>query len=242
MTAPAAGPAVPAGAALESGEVHVWTIDLDGVAVAEDVIAAHLSPEELARGAGFRLAVHRRRFLISHAFLRSVLGDYLDRHPAALRFGRAAQGKPLLIGEDGWAPHFSLSHSGSLAACAVAHQPVGVDLELDQPIAEEAGVAARIFSRDRQARWSAEPAPGRAVSLLVGWTQFEALAKAQGGGLVSPPEPIGLDGGMHSWRLVLDRGRWSVMTLRAIGGSVLSVAIAGGPARLSVRDWPWRPV
>lgn len=232
-----------ADAALEAGEVHVWTLDLDGVTASEERLAAHLSRDELVRAAGFRLELHRRRFLISHAFMRSVLGDYVGRQPASLEFGRAAHGKPLLLGEDGrWTPHFSLSHSGSMAACAVARQPVGVDFEREQAIPEEAGIAARIFSSDRQSRWAAEPAPSRAVSLLVGWTEFEALAKAQGGGLVSPPDPIDLDGGLNSWRPVLDRGRWSVIAFQTTGGSVLSVAIAGGPGRLSVRDWPWTPV
>ena len=41
-------------------------------------------------------------------------------------------GKPFLRG----GPHFSLSHSGDVAMCAVAACPVGCDVELDVPLDE----------------------------------------------------------------------------------------------------------
>ena len=216
----------------------MWTLDVDAVTAANDALALQLSRDELARAGGFMLDVHRRRFLASHAFLRSVLGDYLGRPPAALDFGRTASGKPVLSGDAGARLHFSLSHSGSSAACAVAREPVGVDIEREQAIPEEAGVAARIFTPGRLTRWRAEPPERRTRSLLMGWTRFEALAKAQGGGLAHPPEPIDLDGEPDDWQTIDDRsGRWSVIALRPAGGIVLSVAVPRGPARLSVRHW-----
>lgn len=226
------------GAFPASGDVHVWTADLDAVTAPDEALAAHLSREELARAGSFVFRAHRRHYLVSHAFLRSVLGDCLGRRPAAIEVGRTARGKPLLTGGPDAALHFSLSHSGPVAACAVARESVGVDIEREQVIPEAAGIAARIFTAERLARWSAEPEPGRVLSLLVGWTQFEALAKAQGGGLVSPPAPIDFDGGTGRWQPVSDRGEhWSVTAVQPAEGTVLSVAIAGGPARLSVREW-----
>src|SRR5512132_1889057 len=158
-----------------SGDVHVWTADLDAVAAPDHALAAHLSREELARADSFVFGAHRRRYLVSHAFLRTVLGDCLGRPPAAIEVGRTAHGKPVLAGGPDAALHFSLSHSGPIAACAVARQAVGVDVEREQVIPEAAGIAARIFTAERLARWSAESEPGRMLSLLVGWTQFEAL-------------------------------------------------------------------
>jgi 4'-phosphopantetheinyl transferase len=239
VTALSLEPGTSAGSTLDPGAVHVSFIELDAVRCADDLLAAHLSSDELARAAGFRLALHRRRFLVAHAFLRSVLGDCLGRPPAALQFARGVHGKPLLTGLGGLVPHFSLSHSGSMAACAVADEPVGVDLECAQPISEETAIATRIFSPRRQAEWAAEPALRRAATLLVGWTQFEALAKAQGGGLVAPPRPIDLDAEMNRWQPVADRGRWSVIALEPATGSVMSVAVAGTPARLSVARAAW---
>jgi 4'-phosphopantetheinyl transferase len=220
------------------GVVHLWTADLDAVAAPDDALAAHLSQEELLRADSFVFRAHRRRYLVSHAFLRSVLGDCLGRRPAAIEVGRTAHGKPVLAAGPDAALHFSLSHSGPVAACAVAREAVGVDIERERAIPEAAEVASRIFTAERLARWSAGPEPDRVLSLLVGWTQFEALAKAQGGGLVSPPAPIDLDGCTDRWQPVRDRGeRWSVTAVRPAEGTVLSVAIAGGPARLSMREW-----
>lgn len=238
MTAPAAVSGAPAGASLDAGQVDVWTLDLDAVTATDDALALHLSDEERARAAGFVLGVHRRRFLASHVFLRSVLGDCLGLPPAALEFGRTALGKPVLDGGAGARLHFSLSHSGSSAACAVARGPVGVDLEREQAIPEEEGVAARIFTPERLARWRAEPADSRTRSLLIGWTRFEALAKAQGGGLVRPPEPIDLDGGPNDWHAIDGAdGPWWIIALRPAAGIVLSVALPRAPARVSLRQW-----
>jgi 4'-phosphopantetheinyl transferase len=220
------------------GVVHLWTADLDAVAAPDDALAAHLSQDELLRADSFVFRAHRRRYLVSHAFLRSVLGDCLGRRPAAIEVGRTAHGKPVLAAGPDAALHFSLSHSGPVAACAVAREAVGVDIEREREIPEAAEVASRIFTAERLARWSAGPEPGRVLSLIVGWTQFEALAKAQGGGLVSPPAPIDLDGCTDRWQPVRDRGeRWSVAAVRPAEGTVLSVAVAGGPARLSMREW-----
>ena len=221
-----------------SGDVHVWTVELDAVTAPDDALTARLSQEELARADSFVFGAHRRRYLVSHAFLRSVLGECLGRRPAAIELGRTPRGKPVLAGGSDAALHFSLSHSGPIAACAVAREPVGVDIEPEQVIPEAPGIAARIFTAERLARWSVEPEPGRVRSLLVGWTQFEALAKAQGGGLIFPPAPIDLDGRTGRWQPVSDRGeRWSVTAVQRADGTVLSVAVAGAPARLSVREW-----
>lgn len=224
------------------GEVHVWTADLDAVSVPDDVFAATLSPEELTRAQRFVFGVHRRRYLVAHAFLRTVLGDCLGRSPAAIVFGRTAEGKPILAAGAAGAVHFSLSHSGSVAACAVALVPVGVDVEREQAIPEAAGVAARIFTAKRLAEWSALPEPSRTLALLVAWTEFEALAKAQGGGLVHPPSPLELEGDTGRWHAVLDRGDgWSVCAVRPASGTVLGVAVRGGPARLALRGRrPWQ--
>jgi hypothetical protein len=77
------------------------------------------------------------------------------------------------------------------------------------------------------------------TSLLVGWTQFEALAKAQGGGLVAPPRPIDLGAETNRWQPVTDRGQWSVIALEPAGGSVMSVAVAGPAGQLSVTRAAW---
>ena len=229
--------------------IHVWTLDLDGVTAPDAAITRHLSRDELARAAAFARAVHRRRYLVSHAFLHAVLREHLG--DSVIEIGHSEQGKPFLMGDAAGALHFSLSHSGPVAACAVGPRELGVDIECDREIPEADAIASRIFSAAGLTCWRAEPPPSRSASLFAGWTRFEALAKAQGGGMIDPPEPIDHDGTPGRWSGLMNRRSvWSVITVRSGQGTTLSLAIAGGPEPHSVRPWrsrdhhasePWGP-
>jgi 4'-phosphopantetheinyl transferase len=221
--------------------VQLFTADLDAVDAPDEALLPLLSTDERGRAARFTQPAHRRRYLVAHVFLRSVLGRCVSMPPEAIGFDRTDRGKPVLRRAASAQLHFSLSHTEATAVCAVASREVGVDVEHQRSMAEEAGVAARIFTAGRLAAWKLEPDRRRAESLLVGWTQFEALAKAQGGGLLDPPRPIGLDGTVDQWHSVSERAAdWSVITLRPDARTILSVSLRGGPASLSVETW-WGP-
>ena len=91
-------------------------------------LAATLSADEQVRAARFRFAEHRDRFSAGRGLLRELLGGYVQRPAATLRFAQGAQGKPHLVGEAAGALHFNLSHSGERALYAVARREVGVDI------------------------------------------------------------------------------------------------------------------
>ena len=68
--------------------------------------------------------------------LCSIAGDHLARLAISehcgvpmesIRFARTGDGKPYAVGLD---VHFNISHSGSLAACAVSDKPVGIDVQV----------------------------------------------------------------------------------------------------------------
>lgn len=222
---------------ISSGDVHVWLADLEGVSLPDEVLARGLSEQELARAAGFRHDMHRSRYLASHAFLRRVLARYMrlvaTGATTVIEFEQTPSGKPVMAGPAAAGLHFSLSHAGTFAACAVAGREVGIDIEPELLMPEAPGIAERIFTPERLARWQSESGQSRAASLLVGWTQFEALAKAQGGGLIDPPARIATDSGCDRWNNVHDRGAvWSVVSFRPDNRAVVSVAVAGAPGRL----------
>lgn len=81
--------------------------------------------------------------------------------------------------------HFSLSHSGSWAVCAVGDEPLGVDVELPRCTIE---IAKRFFRPDEL------PETEDSDQLLRLWTAKEAFLKAIGTGLTVPP---------NSFRVVL---------------------------------------
>lgn len=79
--------------------------------------------------------------------------------------------------------HFSLSHSGTWAVCALAQTPVGVDIELPRCTPE---IARRFFHPDELPDFSSLPETQWQDQLNRLWTAKEAFTKALGGGLTIP--------------------------------------------------------
>ena len=82
--------------------------------------------------------------------------------------------------------HFSLSHSGSCALCAVDETPVGADIEVLRP--HHPKLAERICSPE-QMDWL-DKQPDRARALLQLWTAKESRVKYTGSGLTVPLRSI----------------------------------------------------
>ena len=79
--------------------------------------------------------------------------------------------------------HFNLSHSGTLAVCAVAADPVGADVETLQKA--DPAVGAVCF-RSAEQEWIRNAGdPDRAFTRL--WTRKESLLKLRGEGLALDP-------------------------------------------------------
>lgn len=95
-------------------------------------------------------------------------------------FGQNKYGKPLLIGEN--RPHFSLSHSGQWAVCAVSDAPVGVDIDTARCTMR---VARRFFSPEEAAYLEFLDGSTQKDALARLWTAKEAYLKAQGTGLAA---------------------------------------------------------
>ena len=112
--------------------------------------------------------------------LRSILGDVLAvralnditcRTDIVLK--RDASGRPYV---DSLPLFISVSHSGSIAVCAVSDRPVGIDVE--QIKKRSFKLTDRIFSEDEIAYIS-----GSAKRFFEVWTAKEAYAKMTGEGI-----------------------------------------------------------
>ena len=86
-------------------------------------------------------------------------------------------GKPVLA-QGGL--HFSLSHAGPWAVCALGESPLGVDVELPRCTL---ATARRFFAPAEVAQVEALPEDARQAALLRLWTAKEAFTKALGQGL-----------------------------------------------------------
>ena len=80
--------------------------------------------------------------------------------------------------------HFSLSHSGNMALCAVSPVPVGCDIEL--PHKFDPAIARRFFHKAECAWLFSQPEAEQRDAFFRLWTCKESFIKALGLGLFQP--------------------------------------------------------
>jgi 4'-phosphopantetheinyl transferase len=226
--------------ALAADEVHLWLAELDRPPRPLAELAAMLAADERRRAAQFRFPEHRDRFVAGRGLLRELLGRYLDRPGAALRFEQGMHGKPALVDVDARAGlHFNLSHSGGRVLYAVACREVGVDLEPLDRNASFASLVERICTPRERAAFQALPAEQLRDAFFACWTRKEAIAKALGGGLASGLRTLevccwGETRPDRRASLRDGQGReWSVLNLEPESGWIGALAASGV-------DWRWQ--
>lgn len=179
-----------AGLGLSGGAVHVWRVALDEWPAG--ATAESFSAEEQDRAGRLRFEPDRSAFLASRAALRLILGRYLGRNPAAVRFACGSPGKPSII--EGGDLSFSLSRSRPQAVVAVTRgRAVGVDVERIRPDVDIEALARHFLSPTEAEALRAVPEPGRRAAFFARWTRKEAMIKATGAGLGDGLGHVGSD-------------------------------------------------
>jgi 4'-phosphopantetheinyl transferase len=165
-------------------EIHVRYRSLELSVAERETLFALLDSEERQRAGRFRFEVSRDAFIASHGWLRAVLGRYLNADPRSIEFTFGNRGKPALQGTP---LQFNLSHSGAIAACAVARsEEVGIDIEKLRPMSDLERVARRFFHPEESRKLLALREEDRAPAFFRCWTRKEAYIKALGDGLFAP--------------------------------------------------------
>src|SRR5215208_2072739 len=100
---------------LQTGEVHVWRIELEQPGILREKFRSTLEADELERAGRLHFEKHRNSFVVSRGFLRYVLSRYLKTKPHDLRFSYGEYGKPALDGR----LQFNMSHSHDVALLAI---------------------------------------------------------------------------------------------------------------------------
>lgn len=175
----------PASLALLEDEVHVWRLTL-GRPVEEFLDL--LQPAELARANRFHFEKDRNRFVIGRAFLRVLLGRYLQTDPRRLQFSSGEYGKPGLGGEFSESPlRFNMSNSRNVALYAVTKgRELGVDVEYVRADFASESLARRFFSPFEVEVLCELSGDDRVAGFFRCWTRKEAYIKATGRGLYQP--------------------------------------------------------
>ncbi|GAA3444574.1 4'-phosphopantetheinyl transferase family protein [Planomonospora venezuelensis] len=203
--------------------VRVWKAHLDRAERAE--WWEWLSEGERERACAFARAVDRRRYVVAHAALRSVLGGVCGVPAARVAFSPDPSGRPRLDPGGGRpAPDFNLSHSDEWALVAVAPEGwrVGVDVERVRDDLDPLAMADRLYRPEEAARLRAA-SPGAALTGYFRlWTAKEAFVKATGGGLARLGDVL-VHGEGHEGSATCERSR-------SLGGPVRWLGVAAGYA------------
>ena len=93
------------------------------------------------------------------------------------RFGYVMHEKPVLT--DYPHIHFNLSHSGTVALCAISDQPVGADVEVPRKISPD--LICYTMSDEEQQQINTSPDP--IMQFLYFWTRKEAFLKLSSKGI-----------------------------------------------------------
>nr|WP_246108867.1 4'-phosphopantetheinyl transferase superfamily protein [Streptomyces sedi] len=205
----------------------LWIVDAARHAASAAMAAPTvLDEEEQRRAAALRREHDRATYLVAHVALRTLLGAYLDIPPRHVNLVREncplcdePHGRPAV---EGGAPHFSLSHSGSLALLAVAAQPVGVDVEEVPSARTTAEVVGALHPRERAELGLLPPAERPSACARI-WARKEAYLKGIGTGLARDPslDYLGAAPGPASV------ARWRVVDVSVPSGFAGAVATPG---------------
>ena len=159
--------------------VDVWEIPLQASDAELDRFERLLDRQELLRLRKFPRADLRRRFTVSHAATRIILGKCLGIEPAGIAYQLGQWGKPGVVGSS-WLQH-NLSHSDEIALLAISRgEPVGVDVEAAQTTVAAVALANRFFLPTEAQSVAAQPVALQVPRFLRLWTRKEAAGKASG--------------------------------------------------------------
>ena len=209
---------------LRDAEVHVWYLRLDSELpglTATGCCRDWLDEEEASRAERYRHPQSRVAFVRTRAYLRWLLGQYLEILPNAIRFTLNPQGKPRLAGsQEDRGLVFNVSHSGNLALLGFARDlPLGLDVEQLHPRRQLEPLADYCLSAGERERWRELAPEQRLAGFVRYWTAKEAFCKATGRGITlglknvsvaadfqgfdSVPEGLGAadDWSLHTWEL-----------------------------------------
>lgn len=184
---------------------------------------------------------------VGRKLVRTVLSRYADVAPDDWTFAADEHGRPRALGTALGDIDFNLSHSETLAVCAVARGAIGVDVEdLARPAPLD--VAARFFAPSETEALLAEPAERRSRRFYEYWVLKESYLKARGLGLRLPLDRFAFDlGDMATPRVSFvapiddDAARWWFALFEPTPHHLAAVAKRDPPLspRLVAREQIW---
>lgn len=169
---------------LSENEIHIYRTSLETSPDSLKEYEIFLSPDELAKANRYKFEKDRIHYITGRAYLRIILGNYLNQSPADINFSYTNKGKPFIINSN---VKFNLAHSGGRAVYAFTkNNELGIDIEYMRELPDAVQIANRFFSADEVIEFSEVNARDVSAAFFNCWTRKEAFIKAVGEGLSYP--------------------------------------------------------
>lgn len=218
--------------------IHLWVAPLDVSATEVSSFANVISPDEIQRARRFYFESDRRRFIVTHGLLRTLLGWVLTIAPAQVQLCYGPNGKPAMSEAHGdRSIRFSLAHSHDLALIGITRgREIGVDIEQIIPMQDLEGIGHQCLSDQERTALDSLSVSDRNAAFFTYWTRKEALVKAIGTGLTFPLCQLDTSAGSRSPISIInapqqnqeDQGEptyWLVQDLNVARSHAASIAI-----------------
>ncbi|EDK33778.1 4'-phosphopantetheinyl transferase family protein [Clostridium kluyveri] len=139
-----------------------------------------------------------KKFMFQQDSLRCLFGALLSRYAICkisnykndeLKFNVNSYNKPFLIKPNSL--YFNTSHSGRWVVCAVANNPVGIDVEYIKSI--DFDIAKTFFTKEEYINLMNQDIKNQKRYFYLMWTLKESYVKADGRGLSLPLNSFSID-------------------------------------------------
>jgi 4'-phosphopantetheinyl transferase len=226
---------------IRKNEVHIWLVQTNEERISLD-FEDLLSSTEQDRASRFKFETDRRRYVIAHATLRSILSIYVNSPAQELQFDSGPYNKPELAPMHAKKKiEFNLSHSHEVAVIAVTRgREIGVDVEWVREDFAFDEVAQRFFTTREVAALHALPHHLQREAFYKCWTSKEAFLKAKGTGLSGQLDEVEI---ALTDEVVHVRGavpNFSLVELSVGGDYKAALVVEGREPRLASYAWEWR--
>jgi 4'-phosphopantetheinyl transferase len=231
---------------LESHQAHIWRAGLQQEPSTVRKFLDILAPEERERADKFHFRKDYEHFVVARGVLRNLLGGYLNKHPASIRFSYNQYGKPALAdGRGDKRLCFNMSHSHELALYGfVRGREIGLDVEFMCEDSASLEVAKRFFAPQEVATLRALSQELQTTAFFNCWTRKEAYIKALGEGLSHPLNSFAVSFAPGEVAALLstdndpqEASRWSVVEIIPATGYAAALVVKRPTPTL--RCWQW---
>jgi len=173
---------------LEQGEVHIWTVSIQGIKEQLGHLKSLLTEEEIGKISFYKFEHTQHSYIATQALLRVLLSLYLDIKPMEVKMGVRSKGKPFLIHDR--PIFFNISNSDGLCVFAFSGDgEVGIDLERIRQMPDiEQLIQKNLTSREKE--YVLKDPDKKLKRFFRFWTFKESYLKAIGEGMRLTPDNL----------------------------------------------------